>query len=268
MGLITIRPGSSTEWPTKSVCLLIPLSSPLSSLLVFPCLLGFTLSSLPPDSLAPSSSFTLIAIDQFCSSHTLQEVYIDLFEKLDEALAEFLQKSCDHHNTASTSSPPFLSLLLHRPLPPPFSSTLTAPDQFCSSHTLQEVYIDLFEKLDEALAESLQKSCDHHNTGIDIIAIRVTKPRIPESVKRNYEAIETAKTEFMVQKEKEKVAKAEENIGLMRATIQAQRGKYTSPRSSPPPFCFLPLLFPLPLPLLPSPPSPSSSHPGVREEEL
>jgi len=96
-------------------------------------------------------------------------------------------------------------------------------NQFCSSHTLQEVYIDQFEKLDEALAKSLQTNCDLYKTGIHIIAIRVTKPRIPEAVRRNYEAIETAKTELLVQLEKEKVAKAEENINMMRATMQAQR---------------------------------------------
>jgi len=96
-------------------------------------------------------------------------------------------------------------------------------NQFCSSHTLQEVYIDMFESLDEALAKSLQKNCDEYDTGIRIIAIRVTKPRIPEAVRRNYESIETAKTELLVQIQKEKVAKAEEGISLMRATIQAQR---------------------------------------------
>jgi len=96
-------------------------------------------------------------------------------------------------------------------------------NQFCSSHSLQEVYIEQFDKLDEALAQSLQKSCDEHGTGIDIISIRVTKPRIPESVRKNYEAIETAKTEMLVAKEKEKVAKAEESIALLRATMQAQK---------------------------------------------
>jgi len=96
-------------------------------------------------------------------------------------------------------------------------------NQFCSSHSLQEVYIEQFDKLDEALAFALQKSCDDHETGIKITAIRVTKPRIPESVRRNYEAIETAKTELLVQKEREKVAKAEENILLLRATMQAQK---------------------------------------------
>jgi regulator of protease activity HflC (stomatin/prohibitin superfamily) len=96
-------------------------------------------------------------------------------------------------------------------------------NQFCSSHSLQEVYIEQFDKLDEALASSLQKSCDTYETGIDIISIRVTKPRIPESVRKNYEAIETAKTEMLVQMEKEKVAKAEESINLLRATMQAQK---------------------------------------------
>jgi len=96
-------------------------------------------------------------------------------------------------------------------------------NQFCSSHSLQEVYIDHFDKLDEALASSLQQSCDQHDTGISITAIRVTKPRIPDSVRRNYEAIETAKTELLVAKEREKVAKAEESINLLRATMQAQK---------------------------------------------
>jgi len=96
-------------------------------------------------------------------------------------------------------------------------------NQFCSSHSLQEVYIGQFDKLDEALASALQKSCDDHDTGITITAIRVTKPRIPESVRKNYEAIETAKTEMLVQQEKEKVAKAEESIALLRATMQAQK---------------------------------------------
>jgi len=104
-----------------------------------------------------------------------------------------------------------------------FIPVLTHLDQFCSSHTLQEVYIDKFEELDEALAQSLQQSCDKHETGISITAIRVTKPRIPEAVRKNYESIETAKTEMLVQQEKEKVAKAEESVSLLRATMQAQK---------------------------------------------
>jgi len=96
-------------------------------------------------------------------------------------------------------------------------------NQFCSKHTLQEVYIDKFESLDESLARSIQESCDKYNTGIDVIAIRVTKPRIPESVKKNYEEVETAKTKLLVEKEREMVARKEEEIVKMRATIQAMK---------------------------------------------
>jgi hypothetical protein len=67
-------------------------------------------------------------------------------------------------------------------------------NQFCSKHTLQEVFIDKFDSLDEQLASALQTDCDRWAPGIEIIAIRVTKPRIPESLLKNYEKIEAAKT--------------------------------------------------------------------------
>jgi len=96
-------------------------------------------------------------------------------------------------------------------------------NQFCSKHTLQEVYIDKFESLDEALAKALQHSCDEWKTGIEIVAIRVTKPRIPESVRKNYEEVETSKTRLLVEKEKEAVARKEEEISRLRATINAEK---------------------------------------------
>jgi len=96
-------------------------------------------------------------------------------------------------------------------------------NQFCSKHSLQEVYIDKFDSLDEALSSSLQYICDKFATGIQIMSIRVTKPRIPEAVRKNYEAIETAKTEFLVRQQEENVAKKEENIHKMRAISQAEK---------------------------------------------
>lgn len=67
-------------------------------------------------------------------------------------------------------------------------------NQFCSKHTLQEVFIDKFDSLDEQLASALQEGCVKWAPGIEIIAIRVTKPRIPETLLKNYEKIEAAKT--------------------------------------------------------------------------
>lgn len=71
-------------------------------------------------------------------------------------------------------------------------------NQFCSKNTLQEVYIDKFDTLDEQLASSLQNDTNKWAPGIEIIAIRVTKPRIPEQLMKNYENIEKSKTQLMI----------------------------------------------------------------------
>jgi len=96
-------------------------------------------------------------------------------------------------------------------------------NQFCSSHSLQEVYIDHFETLDEALAKALQEDCNHWNTGITIVAIRVTKPRIPERVRKNYEEVEQQKTSLMVATERQNVVRKEEETSRLKAKIQAEK---------------------------------------------
>merc|ERR1719183_94677 len=62
-------------------------------------------------------------------------------------------------------------------------------NQFCSSHTLQEVYIDLFDQIDENLQRALQGDIMDLAPGVKILGVRVTKPRIPETVRKNYEAM-------------------------------------------------------------------------------
>lgn len=60
------------------------------------------------------------------------------------------------------------------------------------------MYIDLFEKIDEAIQEELQNSCDRFDTGIDIISVRVSKPTIPKEVKDNYVNMEAERTKLLV----------------------------------------------------------------------
>ena len=45
-------------------------------------------------------------------------------------------------------------------------------NQFCSSHTLQEVYIDMFDQLDEALVAALSREIAHWVPGLEIQSIR------------------------------------------------------------------------------------------------
>jgi len=96
-------------------------------------------------------------------------------------------------------------------------------NQFCSSHSLQEVYIEKFSTLDEALRQTLQKECTAWNTGITIMSIRVTKPRIPEGVKKNYEEVEQQKTLFMIASQQQTVVLRTEETDKMKAKIQAEK---------------------------------------------
>jgi hypothetical protein len=72
-------------------------------------------------------------------------------------------------------------------------------NQFCSSHSLTEIYIDKFDLLDDHLQKALQESVDQLAPGIEsksffstpivdpqVIAVRATKPKIPESVMKNF----------------------------------------------------------------------------------
>ena len=64
-------------------------------------------------------------------------------------------------------------------------------NQFCSRHTLKEVYIDKFDQLDEHLGDVLQENANKWAPGIEIISIRITKPTIPKELERNYIEIES-----------------------------------------------------------------------------
>lgn len=44
------------------------------------------------------------------------------------------------------------------------------------------------------MKDALQADCTHYAPGIEILSVRVTKPRIPESVRRNFEQMEEERT--------------------------------------------------------------------------
>jgi erlin len=101
-------------------------------------------------------------------------------------------------------------------------------NQFCSAQTLQEVYITLFDTLDERLAQALQQGCNTWAPAIEILAVRVTKPRIPEQIKRNYEAMEGEKTKLLIATESQKVVEMEAETEKKKATIFAEQKRLVS----------------------------------------
>ncbi|OXA41350.1 erlin-2-B [Folsomia candida] len=96
-------------------------------------------------------------------------------------------------------------------------------NQFCSIHTLQEVYIDLFDKIDENLKNTLQNDLNVMAPGLHIQAVRVTKPRIPPEIQRNYELMEAEKTKLLISTQKQKVVEKDAETDRKKAVIEAER---------------------------------------------
>ncbi|MED6283617.1 Erlin-1 [Characodon lateralis] len=96
-------------------------------------------------------------------------------------------------------------------------------NQFCSVHTLQEVYIELFDIIDENLKTALQKDLNGMAPGLTIQAVRVTKPKIPEAIRRNFELMEAEKTRLLITAQTQKVVEKEAETERKKAIIEAQK---------------------------------------------
>ncbi|XP_028851278.1 erlin-2 isoform X1 [Denticeps clupeoides] len=96
-------------------------------------------------------------------------------------------------------------------------------NQFCSVHTLQEVYIGLFDQIDENLKMTLQEELTNMSPGLIIQAVRVTKPNIPETIRRNYELMESEKTKLLIAAQTQRVVEKEAETERIRALIEAEK---------------------------------------------
>lgn len=96
-------------------------------------------------------------------------------------------------------------------------------NQFCSVHNLQEVYIDLFDQIDENLKIALQKDLNNMAPGLYVQAVRVTKPKIPETIRKNYELMEAEKTKLLISVQKQKVVEKDAETERKKAIIEAEK---------------------------------------------
>ncbi|CAK8577310.1 unnamed protein product [Lathyrus sativus] len=101
-------------------------------------------------------------------------------------------------------------------------------NQFCSSHSLQQVYIDVFDQIDEKMKDALQVDCTRYAPGIEIIGVRVTKPNIPESIRRNFEQMEEERTKVLIAIEKQKVSEKEAETMKKMAISEAEKNANVS----------------------------------------
>lgn len=96
-------------------------------------------------------------------------------------------------------------------------------NQFCSAHTLQEVYIDLFDKIDENLKSAIQDDLSVMAPGLNVMSVRVTKPKIPESIRKNYELMEAEKTKLLISTQRQRVVEKEAETERKKAVIEAEK---------------------------------------------
>jgi len=96
-------------------------------------------------------------------------------------------------------------------------------NQFCSGHNLQEVYIDLFDQIDENLKTSIQNDLQDMAPGLKVISVRVTKPKIPEAIRKNYELMEGEKTKLLISTQRQKVVEKDAETERKKAVIEAEK---------------------------------------------
>ncbi|GMT03305.1 hypothetical protein PENTCL1PPCAC_25479, partial [Pristionchus entomophagus] len=101
-------------------------------------------------------------------------------------------------------------------------------NQFCSRHSLQEVYIDLFDQIDENIKKALQVDLNIMAPGLVVNAVRVTKPKIPEEVRINYELMEAEKTKLLVAIQHQKVVEKEAETDRKKAVIESEKQQQVS----------------------------------------
>ena len=55
----------------------------------------------------------------------------------------------------------------------------------------------IYFQIDEKMKDALQADCTRYAPGIQIISVRVTKPTIPDSIRRNFEQMEEERTKVL-----------------------------------------------------------------------
>ncbi|KAK3442921.1 hypothetical protein EUGRSUZ_B03155, partial [Eucalyptus grandis] len=96
-------------------------------------------------------------------------------------------------------------------------------NRFCSSHPLQQVYIDVFDQIDEKMKDALRGDCTRYAPGIEIISVRVTKPTIPDGIRRTFEQLEEERIKVLIAIEKQKVAHKEADTMKKMAISEAEK---------------------------------------------
>jgi len=85
----------------------------------------------------------------------------------------------------------------------------------CSKKSAHQIAIEVFDTLDDLMKEFIQSENDRKNSGLMINFVRLTKPRLPPSIEKNYLALAEERTMKKVLEEKKERIRTEKESELI-----------------------------------------------------
>jgi len=93
----------------------------------------------------------------------------------------------------------------------------------CSTSTLRQIFIEDFTTLDDRIAEALRSTLKVWAPGVEVIAVRASKPRVPAQVRANFELVEVEKTKLLIAQQAQRVVEVEAETEKLVAQISARK---------------------------------------------
>jgi regulator of protease activity HflC (stomatin/prohibitin superfamily) len=85
----------------------------------------------------------------------------------------------------------------------------------CSKKSAHQIAIEEFDSLDDLMKEFIQSENDRQESGLKINFVRLTKPRLPDSIEKNYLALAEERTMKKVLEEKKERIRTEKESELI-----------------------------------------------------
>eukprot|EP00051_Salpingoeca_urceolata_P022373 m.363051 g.363051 ORF g.363051 m.363051 type:complete len:225 (+) comp19963_c0_seq17:3191-3865(+) len=90
---------------------------------------------------------------------------------------------------------------------------------FCFFWSFQTISSKQTENLKRALQQDMEKLAP----GLQVLAVRVTKPKVPAAIAQNFEKIEAEKTKLLIATQHQKVVEKEAETERRKAVIEAEK---------------------------------------------
>merc|ERR1719452_425187 len=78
-------------------------------------------------------------------------------------------------------------------------------------------------EIDENLKNALQNDLLEMAPGLKVHAVRVTKPKIPEAIRKNFELMEAEKTKLLISTQRQRVIEKDAETERKKAVIEAEK---------------------------------------------